>query len=153
MSLKVISAVVVGAIVASAAWHYRDSALAQSLLGTTPKPQPKPFVFDNGSVRDHAPASSEPGQPVASSLPQGALRKCAKGGEVIYTNVACPARYKELGVGGNVNVVASAEAAKPAKAEASGASAPSKLHKALGMTPDERLRDRMMERAIEAHTR
>ena len=59
-------------------------------------PTPKPIVFDNGTVRQYEPTPP----PAVPSLPNGVLRKCVRGGETTYTNVSCPAGYKERSVDG-----------------------------------------------------
>lgn len=79
----------------------------------------------------------------ASSAP---LRKCVKGGQVSYSNVACPAGHAEQAVSAApVTVLPATPVPKPADAAGSG---PSSLHQALDITRDETLRDKAMERAI-----
>lgn len=81
----------------------------------------------------------------------GGLRKCVKGQEVSYTNAECPAGYRDQAVtGGSVTVVAATPVPKPA---ASASSGPSALHKALDITRDDTLKDKIMERAVEGATR
>ena len=76
----------------------------------------------------------------------GELRKCVKDGQVTYANVDCPAGSQAQGVtGGTVTVVPGTPVPKPAAAS-SGQSA---LHKALDVTRDDSLRDKMVERQIE----
>lgn len=78
-----------------------------------PEPPPKPIVFDNGTVRDVAGAASAAAAPVAQSLPMGTMRKCVRGSETQYTNVPCPAGFKELTVSGDRVTVVSSSDAKP----------------------------------------
>lgn len=86
-------------------------------------------------------------QAATSSKPAaGGLRKCVQGQQVSYTNVACPAGHKEQAVAeAAVTVLPAPPVAKPAEA----GSAPSSLHEKLGLTRDDRLKDKIMERAIE----
>lgn len=77
----------------------------------------------------------------------GPLRKCVNGQQVTYSNVDCPAGAKAQAVtGGSVTVVPGTPVAKPAEA----ASGPTALHKALDITRDDTLRDKIMERQMEA---
>lgn len=83
--------------------------------------------------------------PAASGRP-GGLRKCVKGQEVSYTNGPCPGGFVEQAVsGGTVTVLPATPAPKPSEA----ASGPTSLHKALDMTRDDTLRDKIMQRQIE----
>lgn len=76
----------------------------------------------------------------------GELRKCVNGSQVTYANVECPAGTQAQAVtGGTVTVVPGAPVAKPAAA-----SGPSALHKALDVTRDDTLRDKIMERQMDA---
>lgn len=89
--------------------------------------------------------------PVPDITPQGAaktgpLRKCVKGGEVTYSNVDCPTGAQAKAVtGGTVTVVPATPSPKPSEA----ASGPTALHKALDITRDDTLRDKIMQRQIE----
>ena len=107
-----------------------------------------------------AEADAGPARPVADDLkkpaafPRGALRKCVRGQQVSYTNVACPAGSREEAVAdAPVNVLPATPVARVAPPQAPGSSAPSSLHQALDLTRDDKLRDRIMERAIEGATR
>lgn len=63
-----------------------------------------------------------------------------------YSNVDCPAGGQAQAVtGGTVTVVPGTPVPKPAAAS----SGPSALHKALDVTRDDSLRDKMVERQIE----
>lgn len=89
-----------------------------------------------------ADASSRP----MSRFRAGELRKCVKGQQVSYANVECPPGTKEQAVtGGAVTVVPGTPVARPAET----ASGPSALHKALDITRDDTLRDKIMERQME----
>lgn len=77
---------------------------------------------------------------------RGGLRKCVKGQQVTYTNAECPPGHREQAVAGDVSVLPAPPVSKPAE-EAS--SAPSQLHQALGLTPDPKLKQKIMDRALE----
>lgn len=84
--------------------------------------------------------------PGASKDAPGGLRKCVKGQQVSYTNAACPPGTTEQAVtAGTVTVVP----ATPVPKASDAASGPSGLHKALDMTRDDTLRDKIMQRQIE----
>lgn len=146
MSLRSLIWILALALGAATVWKFRD---ADFLRGNAEVAKPRPIEFDNGTVRQYkAPEPAAPGTP----LPPGSMRKChrndAKAGEVIYTDQPCPKGYREREVGaGTVNVVTDpgARAAAAAKAAASGAQ--NRLRDALDINADERLRERMMERA------
>jgi hypothetical protein len=75
----------------------------------------------------------------------GGLRKCVKGQQVSYTNVECPPGHQELTVTtAPVNVLPATPVSKPAESS----SGPSALHKALDLTRDDTLRERVIERAV-----
>jgi hypothetical protein len=82
----------------------------------------------------------------SSKFRAGELRKCVNGQQVSYSNVECPPGAKEQGVtAGAVTVVPGTPAPKPAAA----GSGPSALHKALDLTRDDTLHEKIMERQIE----
>ncbi|RTL36895.1 MAG: hypothetical protein EKK53_22065 [Burkholderiales bacterium] len=88
--------------------------------------------------------------PASTAAPKaaggGELRKCVKNGQVTYANVDCPAGSQAQAVtGGTVTVMPGTPVATPA----SSASGPSSLHKALDVTRDDGLRDKIMQRQIE----
>ena len=89
------------------------------------------------------------GSSTSSKFKSGELRKCVKGQQVSYSNVECPAGSQELAVSASVNVVPATPVSKPEEAS----SGPSALHKALGITRDDTLKDKMIERAVEKATR
>ncbi|MDR7268201.1 hypothetical protein J2X20_000830 [Pelomonas saccharophila] len=85
-----------------------------------------------------------------SQFKRGDLRKCVKGQQVSYSNVECPPGYQEQAVtAAPVNVLPATPVSKPATA----GSGPSALHKALDMTRDDGLKDKLIERAVEGATR
>jgi len=141
MVIRIIFFTAVIMVALSAAWSKREQL--QALF--EPEHVAKPIVFDNGTVRQYIPASASE----QSDLPMGAMRKCMKKGEVIYTNVPCPVGHKEQPVAGPpVNVVAG-QAVQTVKQPAANAyKGTSSLHDALDLSKDGQLKDRIMERAI-----
>jgi hypothetical protein len=86
----------------------------------------------------------------SSKFKPGDLRKCVKGQQVSYSNVECPAGHQEQAVtAAPVNVLPATPVPKPA---ATG-SGPSALHKALDITRDDSLKDKLIERAVEGPAR
>ncbi|HEY0953790.1 MAG TPA: hypothetical protein VGE36_03465 [Roseateles sp.] len=84
---------------------------------------------------------------MTSQARPGLMRKCVHGQQVSYTNSECPAGHREQALTAPpVNVLPATPVAKPADP---GSSGPSSLHRALDLTPDSRLKDKLMERAIE----
>ncbi len=113
----------------------------------SPPPPPKPIVFDNGSVRDSAPAPAPAAE--VTKFPPGTLRKCVRGQQVSYSNISCPPGHKESAVGGTQLTVLPAPPGAPATRAAASGNGQSRLHEALDLTRDERLRERMIEKAID----
>jgi hypothetical protein len=123
--------------------------------GSETRPAPsKPFVFDNGTVREYLPPP-EPGSAAAlSSLPHGVMRKCVKGTKKIYTDVTCPPGHQELAVATDrVTVLPGPD--KPARAAEPGAPPErrSTLRDALDMSGDDQLRQRIVDRAVDRHSK
>lgn len=132
-------------LLASLAWKYRHFFTE---LAAPPPPPAKAIVFDNGSVRQLAPAASQPVlQAGPAPLPHGQMRRCTRRQETTYTNVPCPPGFKERAVDGSrVSVVESGQPAAPARPANAGA--PRKtLRDALDLNADPQLRDRIIERA------
>lgn len=91
------------------------------------------------------PTPSTAGKP-AAEFRSGELRKCVNGQQVAYTNVECPPGFKAQAVAAAaVTVVPGTPVAKPQAA----ASGPSALHKALDISRDDTLHDKMIQRAID----
>ena len=91
-------------------------------------------------------SQTQPTPKASSKSRTGELRKCVNGQQVSYANVECPARATEQAVtGGAVTVVPGTPVAKPA----AGGSGPSALHKALDITRDDTLHEKIMQRQIE----
>lgn len=152
MSIRLYFIVAALLIALSVAWGKRQSL--QALWAPPPAPA-QPIQFDNGTVRDMG-GASDAAPSAAAAQPQfapGAMRKCYKGQQVTYTNVVCPAGFKEAPVAGPpVNVVPGLAAArKPADAPPAAGRGRASLHDTLDLSQDDRLRERMMERAIDGH--
>ncbi len=131
MSLLLLAALGLG-------WHKRESL--RGWLGSIPSPGQAIPVFSEPS-QVAAPAKA------TSRFRPGSMRKCVKEQQVSYTNAECPAGHQELAVtAAPVNVLPATPVPKPADP---GSSGPSSLHRALDLTPDSRLKDKLMERAIE----
>jgi len=147
MALRQLFILAIVLVALSVAWgkrHALDGWFA------TPDYQTKSIEFDNGTVRASRSASDASATSEQSRLPAGAMRKCQKGGQISYTDVTCPPGFKEMDVGGPpVNVLpAQASVAKPAEGPSLGKTR-SSLHDALDLSRDDKLKDRIMERAIE----
>lgn len=83
----------------------------------SPPPPPKPFVFDNGTVREPPVVSP---RPLAGQT--GTLKRCEKNGVVTYTDQPCAPGAKAKPVGGSMSVVDAYPApAAPAPSAAGGA--------------------------------
>lgn len=113
-------------------------------------PAPKAFVFDNGSVRDTVvPASAPVGKAVVLS-PPGALRKCVRGDRVSYSNLTCPEGFREKPV---ATEGLSVLPAAPTPARTAPADRASALREGQEPRPDDKLRQKMIDRAVEAEGR
>jgi hypothetical protein len=141
------------AIAASAAWRYRDVLTAPA----KPQPPPKPFVFDNGSARDIAPADAASAVVQAAPPRSGGLRKCVRGSETVYTDAACAKGFKEQAIATDrVNVLSAPPGAPAPKAAAAAPGAspgPQLLRDKLDLSGEARLREKAIERAVEAQGR
>lgn len=156
MSIRVYFIVAALLIGLSVAWGKRQ---ALSALWAPPPPAPKAIQFDNGTVRDlglptDAASAAESAIAARPQYAPGAMRKCFKGQQVSYTNVACPPGHKEAPVAGPpVSVVPGLAVAKPSmpndRGTPGGNTGRSSLHDALDLSRDEQLRQRVMDRAID----
>jgi hypothetical protein len=140
-------AVIVGA---TAAWRFRSeiSNWVQDKSGTA-----KPFVFDNGSNKSQESVAATNGAPRQSATQPGAMKKCVRGEETTYTNFACPPGFNEKGVASDRLTVLTHQAVPAVSPQAASSAPKNGLKDALGMNQDDRLKDRMMDRAIESATR
>lgn len=143
MSLRWVVAGLAALLLASMAWRYRGIANAWM----TPEPPLRPVLFDN----DHASVPPPPGSAAATpaARPPGALRKCVRGGETAYTDRSCPPGFRERDVAADrVTVLPAAP-----QAAASQAARRKTLKQALDVADEDRLRERMIDRAVEAGSR
>lgn len=143
MTLRWMVFAVAALLLASMAWRYR----AQASAWLAPEPPPRPIVFDNdASTPPPPPASAATGPQVR---PPGTMRKCVRGGETSYTDRPCPPGFRERDLATDrVTVLPTAPAAA--------ASPPGKrktLKQALDVADEDRLRERMIDRAVEGATR
>jgi hypothetical protein len=146
MSLRRIFGLLVALIILSALWGKRYSmanhfAPANAL--------PKQIQFDNGSVRDNRPELAKSSISTQSQFSQGTLRKCIKDAQITYTDVACPPGYRERAVAGPPVNVMPAHSGQNSNEFASPSKGRTSLHDVLDLSRDEKLRDRMLEQAIE----
>ena len=139
-------------IAASLAWKSRNAEWVQKLLQVD-GPATVNIKFDNGSVRDTAPAAATASTPTrvkdqgSQNNAPGVIKKCLRGKEITYTDQVCPADAKVAPVtGGNVTVVG----APKAKVERSNTAepGPKALRDALDLSSNENIREKMMERAV-----
>ena len=92
LSIKNLLRALVLLLVLSVVWHYRGAILDMFSTDNFPR---KPIVFDNGTVRQYAPALEPDATVSQSTIPDGVMRRCTLGSKVSYSNSACPLRYKE----------------------------------------------------------
>ena len=104
MALKAIFCVIVLALFGAIVWPYTGAKLYQQRFHREPA-KAKPFVFDNGTVREFAaPAAS--GAAIIKSNLVNALRKCQRGVEIIYTDNVCQKGFREQPIkNGSVTVI------------------------------------------------
>lgn len=120
--------------------------LVAALLGLAWQQRGPLQAWLEGSASQVKRLSAAPAERGSTTAEPNSLRKCVKGGEVTYSNVDCPAGAQVKPVtGGTVSVVAAPPSPKPSEA----ASGPTALHKALDITRDDTLRDKIMQRQIE----
>ena len=153
MLLRAIGVLALLVLIGSYVFKLHRSGALQSWLNPAQSAS-KPIVFDNGSVRDqlYSPAASQPKQTAALS-PPGALRKCVRGDRVTYSNLTCPAGFREQAV--SAEPVSVVPALKLPKAEntATAGGKHKALQEALDLKRDEQLRQRMIQSAIDAEAR
>jgi hypothetical protein len=139
----VVTVIVVAALVL--AWQRRERLLTWAESAPL---QAVPSSSQGGSITEAPPATDASPPKVRSKFRPGALRKCVNGQQVAYTNVECPPGTREQALGAApVNVVPAPPATKPADT----VSAPSSLREALGVSGDDKLRSRLIERAVDGH--
>lgn len=153
MLLRAIGLLALLATMGSYVFSLHRSGSFQSWLDST-QGTSKSIVFDNGSVRDRfdAPAASQPNE-IAVLSPPGALRKCVRGDRVAYSNLACPAGFREHAVSAEpVPVVPAMKLPQSATAGNAGGKH-QKPQEALDLKRDDQIRQRMIQSAIDAEAR
>ncbi len=163
MLLRVLAAFGLLALLASVIFSLHHAGHFRAWLAGTADTRPSAIVFDNGSVRDlaapAAPGASAPATKVTELSPPGAIRKCVRGDRVTYSNLTCPAGFRERPIKAEpVTVVPAVRlpATPPAAAlpgQAPGQNNPRSLRDVLDLKPDEQLRQRMIDRAVEAEAK
>ena len=108
MALKTIFWVLALALLGSVVWHYSGSTAVKNLIDPDAVKK-KPFVFDNGSVREiaaSAPSAAPITAPITAPNVVTAMRKCQRGAEVIYTDNPCQKGFLNQPIrNGSVTVV------------------------------------------------
>lgn len=128
-------------LVAAAGLAWEKRAALQAWAGSARLPEAPRLSLDAPPPQ----ADGSAPQP-ATKFRAGELRKCVNGAQVSYSNVECPPGAKAQAVAAApVTVVPGTPVPKPATA----GSGPTALHKALDITRDDTLRDKIMERQIE----
>jgi hypothetical protein len=133
------------ALVGALAWKFRAPLFGSPDAQQTPA---KEIVFDNGTLHQRV-YDKVPEHEAKAILP--GLKKCLKGNSVVYTNFSCPPHYKVADmrtdrfnvVDGQRSDNKAVHSDRPASPHAQKA-----LQKALDLHPDERLKERMIDRAI-----
>lgn len=144
MVVKRIFFTLLGLLVFAVAWHFGSSDAVRQAFAPAPPPPP-PFKFDNGTVRQYEPASAPDAG--ADTRPVHALRKCARGKEVVYTDRPCAEGFRDLSISqGTVNVVPAAVVATSRAASAPTGRAT--IRDALA-PPDENLQQRRIDRIVD----
>jgi hypothetical protein len=152
MLLRLLAAIGIRAILLSVAFSMWRGGVFRSWLTTTPDKPPE-IVFDNGSVRDiPGPAASSPSRTAALS-PPGVMRKCVRGDRVTYSNLTCPPGFREKPVSRDGVTVLPADGNPSATRAQQGAAPHEAMREALDLKRDEKLRQRMIDRAVEAEAR
>jgi|GEM_PF-1180746 len=125
------------------AWRYRVVVLGAA--DATPA-RPAKIEFDNGTVREYAPAPAAQAAPVR---PPGGVRGCRnKAGELAYTDGLCPPGSQELALAGGTLTVVPAAGAGPAAKPGAETRPPAGglLTPVQPAVPD--MRQKMIERAV-----
>jgi hypothetical protein len=128
------------------AYNHRNDAWIGGLLRSDALP--KEIKFDNWSVRDLSRDAA--GIPKVANgedaLAPGAMRKCVRKQEILYTDKACPAGMTFASVqGGAVNVVESNSVPKEKTKSDQGRSS---LRDVLDVSGNANIKEKMIERAI-----
>lgn len=88
------------------------------------------------------------GAMISSPMAEGSLRKCMRKGQTTYTNGSCPTGFTEKKVETRQLTVVPRAQASASASGAQTANAGSSLRDALDMNKDERMREKMIDRAV-----
>lgn len=147
MLLRAIAITALVAVLAGFAIHLQRGGAWRTWLGGA-EGTPKPFVFDNGTIRDNPAPASAPKQATLQS-PPGVLRKCVRGDTVTYSNLDCPIGTRERPIKADtVTVLPAIEAPLATLPNKPAGKTHAALQNALDLKRDEELRRRMIDRAI-----
>jgi hypothetical protein len=153
--MRFVISMLVALLGATIAWRYYP--LVHGAL-TSPRPTaPKPIVFDNGTVRRYVAPPMPGSAPLVTTMPPGALRKCIKGKQKIYTDMPCPPGHQELGVSSDRLTVLPSQDSGRSAAKSDAAAPPaerrSTLRDALDVSGNDQNRQRIVDRAVEMQSR
>ncbi len=81
------------------------------------------------------------------------MRKCVRGDRVTYSNLTCPPGFRERTVSEDRVTVVPAIKATTSTPAPSGTSPHEKMREALDIQPDDKLRQRMIDRAVDSPPR
>lgn len=128
-------------------WHYR-SPLVGLLDGY--RQGAKPIVFDNGSVREPDTRGASGNSTDAADVPAGAPRKCVRGQDVTYTNIACPRGFIEKPLAADrVSVVSNSMPGKDGKSGTPQGEHKPALREMLDVNDNGELRQKIIDRAVD----
>lgn len=152
MLLRRLAIAALAAVIMSIAFSMWRGGAVRDWLRTTPD-RPPEIVFDNGSVRDTpSPPASSPSRAVALS-PPGALRKCVRGDQVTYSNLTCPPGFREKEIAKDRVTVVPGVRTPPSPPLQPAAKPHESMREVLDLKRDEKLRQRMIDKAVEAEAR
>jgi hypothetical protein len=133
MSIRLLFLVLVLALLAGAAWYYRDTEPLAHWLHAAPS-----MPLDIGTPQATAP----------SAAPAG-LRKCRNGAKIVYTSDTCPPGSVEQAIGGGAVTVVPGQRPAPPPAQSNPADPASTLRDALVKPQQSDLREKRMEQVID----
>ena len=146
MALKTIFWGLILALLGSILWRYLEPGAFNDWLkvrGATPKP----FVFDNGTLRE-IPARTAPDLPISAPNLAKAVRKCQRGAEVVYTDNPCQPGFSDQPIrNGSMTVVEASRQANPLN-EASPASRRPALRGLVHESGADSLNQKRVERLV-----
>lgn len=125
-------------LVLALGWRLRNAGWVQALT-QPPAAAPAAVVFDKGPAPQAAAASSPAATTQPGSRSTGALRKCKRGGETLYTNSDCPPGSTVLSADRGTVTVINDQSASLAR---------QKLEAAKPQVAEPDLKEKMIQRAI-----